>query len=707
MKYLFTLILILTVASISKATTSQENILLVLDNNLEEKTIGKHILIYQDSDNLSFDEIIEKDSFNTNQALIPNLGLTTDAVWLKINVQNKSSITSFLLDIEYPMLDEVEFFYPDSNNEYVSIYLTETFLEKRDFNTPAYVFNLSLLKNETKTYYLKIKNTEQILLPISIKTNQSFWSSVSTKNIINGIYIGIILIMFFYNLFVFFSVRDKSYLYYVLYVISTGLTHMGIQGYSLSYFFPTINIDGSILTIYASIAGISVVLFTKSFLETKFNAKKLNYGLSLLTILFSASLTLIILGKNHIGFSLMQMATTLFSFYILIVSYYFLFKGYKQASFIALSMSILLIGAIIFLLKDFGILPYNNVTNYSMQTASALEMVLLSFALANRINIFRSEKETAQEEVVLALKENEKIIREQNVILEEKVEERTLELNKTLGDLKQTQSKLVDAEKMSSLGQLTAGIAHEINNPINFVSSNITPLRQDIDDLNSIMNKYEEITDAENVKEKLNEINQLKEELDYDYLKTELTSIVDGIEDGAKRTTEIVSGLRNFSRLDEGELKEANINEGVESTLILIKNKLNGIKVKKELGEIPTTECYPGKLNQLLMNLIDNSIDAIHSKETDNKEGIINISTTANNEYLFITIKDNGIGFNNEIKEKLFEPFFTTKKVGKGTGLGLSIVYSIIEAHNGGIEVTSNEKAGTEITVKIPIIKHG
>jgi signal transduction histidine kinase len=340
-----------------------------------------------------------------------------------------------------------------------------------------------------------------------------------------------------------------------------------------------------------------------------------------------------------------------------------------------------------------------------MPVGSAIETVLLSFALADRINIMRKEKEDSQLKTVEVLKENEKIIKNQNVILEQKVIKRTDELNNTLTDLKQAQSQLVDAEKMSSLGQLTAGIAHEINNPINFVSSNILPLRQDIDDVKAILDKYEELETTDNIPEKLKEINDLKKELDYDYLKTELSEIINGIEDGAKRTTEIVSGLKNFSRLDEGEFKLANLNEGIKSTFLLVKSKLDGIQVNFDLGDIPEHECNPGKINQLVLNIIDNAIYAIKKTDAENSNGKIKIKTSNTKGSIILSILDNGIGIHEDNISKLFDPFFTTKDVGEGTGLGLSIVRGIVDAHNANIKVDSTENIGTEITITFPFRK--
>lgn len=342
---------------------------------------------------------------------------------------------------------------------------------------------------------------------------------------------------------------------------------------------------------------------------------------------------------------------------------------------------------------------------------SSIEVTLLSFALADRINIYKMEKEASQAEALRISKENEHLVREQNILLEAKVAERTLEmqkanqnLNVALQDLKATQSQLVEAEKMASLGQLTAGIAHEINNPINFVKSNVKPLQMDIYDLREVIRRYEEINDS-NVVEKLQEINELKEQIDLQYVNAEIEMLIKGIEDGASRTADIVQGLRTFSRLDESELKEANIHEGIESTLILIRNSIPAhINIIRDYGELPQIVCFPGKLNQVFMNLLTNAVQAIMAKPEQGKESIV-IKTYLEDNMAHISISDTGIGIPPEIKEKVFDPFFTTKNVGEGTGLGLSIVFSIIEKHKGKIEVLSEYTKGTEFIITLPLIK--
>jgi hypothetical protein len=299
------------------------------------------------------------------------------------------------------------------------------------------------------------------------------------------------------------------------------------------------------------------------------------------------------------------------------------------------------------------------------------------------------------------------------VILEGKVNERTYELkvsndelNKAMVELKEAESQLVESEKMASLGQLTAGIAHEINNPINFVTSNVKPLNRDVYILLEAIDELERIVvDPSTTIEKQKKISDYKLDIDYDYLKMEIGQLLNGIGEGASRTAEIVKGLRIFSRLDEDDLKKADINEGLDATLIIANNLLNNIiGIKKDYGNIPLIECYPGKLNQVFLNIISNGVYAIKKKFGDTEGGLVTITTASDGEYVYITIGDNGTGMDELTQKRLFEPFFTTKDVGEGTGLGMSIAYNTINKHNGQIIINSELGKGTEFILKLPLI---
>jgi signal transduction histidine kinase len=264
------------------------------------------------------------------------------------------------------------------------------------------------------------------------------------------------------------------------------------------------------------------------------------------------------------------------------------------------------------------------------------------------------------------------------------------ELTETHLKLKTTQQQLVQSEKMAGLGQLTAGVAHEINNPINFVSSSIGSLKRDVDDLKLLLKTYQE---------KPAEAPALAKELDINYTVIEIDELMKGITEGANRTSEIVKGLRNFSRTDEAEKKNANINDCLESTIMILQTKLKdkNIDLKKSFASLPEIACYPGQLNQVFMNIIGNAADAIESKN-----GEIIVTTKNENNNILVSIKDNGKGMSAEVKQKIFDPFFTTKDVGSGTGLGLSIAYGIMEKHHANIDVQSELGKGTEFVITIP-----
>jgi len=272
------------------------------------------------------------------------------------------------------------------------------------------------------------------------------------------------------------------------------------------------------------------------------------------------------------------------------------------------------------------------------------------------------------------------------------------ELGHTLENLKLTQDQLIQSEKLASVGQLTAGIAHELNNPVNFISGNVKPLKRDLDDIFEILGKYEKIIREKNFSDDFIEVESLKENLDFKLLTTEIKSLLEGISEGAHRSSEIVKGLRSFSRLDDDKFQYADLHDGLDSSLILLYNKTKGrINVHKEYGNLPKVECLPSKINQVFMNLLTNSIQAIEGK------GDIFIETISSGIGVKIIIRDTGAGMSTEVKKHIFEPFYTTKEVGSGTGLGLAISYGIIEQHQGNIDVISEASKGTEFIISLPI----
>jgi signal transduction histidine kinase len=297
-----------------------------------------------------------------------------------------------------------------------------------------------------------------------------------------------------------------------------------------------------------------------------------------------------------------------------------------------------------------------------------------------------------QEEEILKL-------REELVSTTVDMQKQKRELELTVENLKLAQSQLIQSEKMASVGVLTAGIAHELNNPINFMSGNVHPLQQDMEEVFALLEKYEQTITKNDLGGHFAEVDELKKEMDFSYLIQEIYSLLKGIEEGASRSNEIIKGLRSFSRLDDEACQIYDIHEGIDSSLVLLQNKIidKKILVRKDYGDFEGVECFPSKLNQVIMNILTNSLQAMEAGS-----GELFIQTVSSAIGVKIIIKDNGKGMTPDVKEHIFDPFFTTKEVGKGMGLGLSISYGIIEKHNGNIDVISEPGKGTEFIISLP-----
>ncbi len=574
-------------------------------------------------------------------------------------------------------------------------------------------FEYAMERDDTVSFYFRMCQDNYVWLPNVIPITLYTYSSIGSFHnqlkiswVLNGIYCGMVFFMILYALALLVIFRERVYLWLVIFQISNFMYFLDDTGIGFNLLYP----DSIWLYKYGSTSFLwAILLFHFIFVASYLGIRKLfpRTYLILLTITLVAAFSRFVfwafgyfqLGRYLEDYGILIMIILFFS----VVFYMAFIRKMRLAKIMILGEISVVIAGIITGLTFTQIINFPS--NYAMnilQVGFALQMLLWTVAIVDKIILLRKEKEASQSRALeLALK-NEQMIRDQNVFLGNKVEERTRKL-------KETQSQLIQSEKMASLGMLTAGIAHEINNPINFINSGVISLQKDYDDLHQILQSVGTFPQA---------TQKLADELNLDELLKIIPETIVDIKTGVERTSEIVQGLRNFTRLDVSDLKETDIHRGIDSALLLLSHKIhNRIRIVKSYDKnIGYVKCYPGLLNQVFMNLLNNAIDAIDQKIAEDRSGdiksgslfqvgiITRLISDGGRKQVIITISDNGSGIHEEIRDKLFDPFFTTKKVGKGNGFGLSICHEIVEKHDGRITFQSKENEGTEFMVALPVV---
>lgn len=686
----------------------------IYQENSGNTIIGEHVWILNDkSKELTFNEALVSNYFHKSNSEIPNLGVSSSNFWLLFSIKNKSSSPHLLLELAESTLDKVELYTINQNGKHIENKLGEDQpFNQRKYKDPNYIFDIHIPQNNTQNYLMKIIGSEQVMIPLTLGKPKSIHESIYLKNLISGIFTGIILIMFIYNLFIYFSTKDESYLYYVVYIILLGLTHMTLQGYTHMYIWPSqmwfIKYSVPVLS---SLVGIAAMLFVKKFLDTKQYVPILNRAADICIVLFFVCILLSASNKHLISFQLMQLNTTISSLLVLFMGYKVLKRGYRPAKFFMLGWSFLLAGAIVFLLKDFGIIPYNTYTNYSMQFGSIVEVALLSFALADRINILKAEKEEAQARELEAQKDKEDALEKKAEELQDEVNIATLELklkNQRLEtayrQLELAKSELIQKEKISALMLMAAGTSHEFNN-----ANTTIQLAFDVIDINTKFHKeyidklHEILPEAKNIEPQLEDLEDYKEEIKYEFISKDIQDAMRKAQNGLEKLAVNTKKLKDFSKIDNEGWIYADINQDLLDLSDLWNSNLGAIQLKLNLNKyIPRLLCNGQMVNDCFKSILQNAIEAIKEKDIPEKEGLITIATNVFEGSVVISFTDNGIGMSEEISSRAFDFFFTTKGV-KKTGTSLTIVKTTLITHNGHVEMDTKINEGTTIRLIIPV----
>lgn len=662
--------------------------------------------------NLSINDVAKSNEFHKTKSRFPFINYTDSVIWIKLTLRNKTIEPYIPVTINSGVIDGFDLYDVGITDRHI-VHLGSTDIQDKKNNARqiSRIINCPVLPDSVCTIYLRVKSNDSMAIPIRIQSADYYLQASISENLTIGFFMGIVGIMVLYNLMLYILVKDRSYLYYVFYIIFLGLTQWQLRGLGTN-FLPVDKqlLNNYIIPLTRVCFWYSILMFVREFLQLGQHKSKIySRYYYVLYIIVSLPLVAIAFKQTSLALSLITISATINSIVLLLIGISLYAKGFKPAKFFMLAWGLFLLTILVTVARNKGIIPYNDLTANLILYSSAFELIMFSVALADRINFYRKQNQDTQELALAIARENERLITGQNFALEKKVKERTQELieaNKnlsvTIDNLKAAQIQLIDTEKMASLGQLTAGIAHEINNPINFVSANVKPLKMDFLEVFNLIEYYRQLVSNPTDTGLQEKAANYAKEIDIDFIKQEIITLLEGIEEGAGRTAEIVHSLRTFSRTDELVLKSIDINKAILTTLVLLRSTIPyGIEIKPLLDKLPLLNCYPGKINQVLVNLINNSIQAIKAKPVHNNEHIL-ITTKDYPENITIEITDTGIGMTDEIKQHIFEPFYTTKDIGEGTGLGLSIVFGIIEKHHGAIDVKSASGKGTTFKVILP-----
>jgi signal transduction histidine kinase len=567
------------------------------------------------------------------------------------------------------------------------------------------------------TIYLGVKSGKQLVLPLRFNTKATIQKWTVKRDLFFSMYLGIMLVMFLYNLILYFTVEDRTYLLYVLFLIGVAGSQLFLEGYQglIPGFSPTSWLGSRVVHFMGIYSGVTTILFVNRFLDLERTGRGYYLTFNFLFGGYLLAFAAVVFGELNVGYQMIN-GVALGAVLVLPASIHVWRQGRQSALFLLTAFSLFFASVVVFSLKEFGVIAHQTMTKFAMPLGSMVEVVLLSIALADRINQLKKESALAREEQLRISLLNEKITREQNEALERRVKQRTEELEErnerlrgALDELKLAQDQLVQSEKLASIGQLTAGIAHELNNPINFVSSSAQSLRRDFEDVSEVLVVLQGLASEDaDLAVRVADMQQRIQELDLEFTLKEIDELLTGIEDGSNRTAEIVKGLRIFSRMDGDEATEANLNDLLESTLVILRSTLRDeVELVVDLASnVPSVSCQPGKLNQVFMNLITNAAQATSKTELPKENRQVRVRTRVVTEegleWVQVAVEDNGIGMTEEVKSQIFDPFFTTKEVGEGTGLGLSIVKGILDDHKATLDIQSNPGQGSLFLITFP-----
>jgi hypothetical protein len=665
--------------------------------------------IIVDQGEVTIDQLVKRNNWVVQESPVLNLGFTNKEVWLRH--ANVTEGEKDYLMVDNPTLAEIDFYVLKGDQVIKSVFTGFTRnVSKQDLTNPAFIFEIPKSQQDI-TLYIRIKTYESMVIPLKFYSDSILKNEIlPNKHTTSYLVLGVLLSLSILYLIIFLSLRESGYLYYSLYAFFVQLTVLKSSGLLTFWLWPQQAFISCYSGVIEGVVSVTAGLFAIHFLQLKKYSPIIYKVIIGLVILAVIAVFVSLSGYNQVAVIIIESGASVFIL-IMTVATSFIFLKYrtKSAKYYLISSVFLFTGSLIYIAKNYGLIsPDSFVLSNSLELGIASEMIFLAIGVSKRIDQLRLDLLKAQQQ-------NVKILTAQNKTLETVIDDKTKKLSaqnatlqRTIENLKQTQAKLIVSEKLASVGQLTSGLAHEMNNPINYIKGGAESILQNLNDLSSIEKTADRLIQALNeaiengsqadgsTLEKIQtDWEHSKHDLNYTLILNETVELAKGIEQGASKTVTILNNLSYLSSDNHQSFGSIDIEDQVKSIMQLIQPSIGpGNKLITNFGNVGRVDFIPGQFNQLMMNLLLNAVQAI------DENGQIEIMTRMVNDHVEISIKDNGPGVSDSIGNKIFEPFFSTRE--HHVGLGLTIAQSIVSEHNGEITFR-NHDSGIEFLINIPV----